>query len=168
VGSSARKSPAAVLGLALVVALLVAVPVALATEGEITRTEYVAKVEPICKTNTEANSRILKGVKDQVKQGKTGPAGRRFIRASSALGKSVGQIAQVPQPEADKAKLTKWISYLKKEKGFLFSIGKALKSDEKGKAQKLAAELNDNNTDANNTVINFGFKECRIDSSRFI
>lgn len=167
-GSSARKTPLPVLGLALAVALLVAVPVALATASEIERPEYVERVEPICKSNSEANSNILKGVKDQVKQGKLGPAGKRFIRASGALGKSITKIAAVPKPEADEAKLNKWIGYLKKEKGFLFSIGKALKSNEKGKAQKLAAELNDNNTDANNTVINFNFKECRIDSSRFI
>ncbi|HEX6688221.1 MAG TPA: hypothetical protein VF085_06100 [Solirubrobacterales bacterium] len=163
-------SPLPILGLALVVALLVAVPVALAAEGEagMSREEYVAKVEPICKTNTEANSRILTGVKDQVKQGKLVPAGKRFIRASGALGKSVAQIAQVPKPAADAAKLTKWVGYLKKEKSFLFSIGKALKSNQKGKAQKLAVKLNDNNEDANNTVINFNFKECRIESSRFI
>jgi hypothetical protein len=168
VGSSARKSPLPVLGLAMVVALLVAVPVALAAEGEITRPEYVAKVEPICKANTEANSRILKGVKDQVKQGQLVPAGKRFIRASGALGKSVSQIAKVPQPEADEAKLTKWIGYLEHEQSFLQKIGKALKAKNKYHAQKLAVELNKNNNQANNTVISFGFKECRIDSSRFI
>jgi len=157
------------LGLALLVAMLVTVPVALAgEETEIDRETYVERVEPICKQNTEANSRILKGVKDQVKQGKLGPAGKRFIRASGALGKSVTQIAGVPQPTADAQKLTKWIGYLKKEKTFLQKIGKALKENDKYHAQKLAVELNKNNNKANNTVISFGFKECRIDSSRFI
>ncbi len=169
-GSSARMTRLPILGLAMAVALLVAVPVALAAEGEtaITRPEYVAKVEPICKANTEANSRILTGVKDQVKQGKLVPAGKRFIRASGALGKSVTQIGKVPQPEADAEKLTKWVGYLKSEKSFLQLIGKALKAGDKYKAQKLAVKLNDNNNKANNTVISFGFKECRIDSSRFI
>jgi hypothetical protein len=166
VGSSARNSSLPLLGLATVVALLVAVPVALA--AELTREEYVARVEPICKANTEANSRILEGVKDQVKDGKLVPAGKRFIRASNALGKSVTQIAAVPRPEADATKLTKWIGYLKSEKSYLFDIGKALKAGNKFKAQKLAVKLNRNNNQANNTVISFGFKECRIDSSRFI
>jgi len=162
-------SPMPMLGLALLVAMLVTVPVALAgEETEIDRETYVERVEPICKQNTEANSRILKGVKDQVKQGKLGPAGKRFIRASGALGKSVTQIAGVPQPTADAQKLTKWIGYLKKEKTFLQKIGKALKENDKYHAQKLAVELNKNNNKANNTVISFGFKECRIDSSRFI
>lgn len=148
-------------------ALLVAVPVALAAE-EPTRDQYVEKVEPICKANAEANSRILKGVKDQVKQDKLVPAGKRFVQASSALGKSVTQINAVPKPAADAAKLTKWIGYLRKEKTFLQQIGGALKSNDKFHAQKLAVELNKNNNQANNTVISFGFKECRIDSSRFI
>lgn len=160
-------SPLPVLGLAMVVALLAAVPAALAAE-EPTREEYVAKVEPICKANTEANSRILKGVKGQVQQDKLVPAGKRFIRAAGALGKAVNQIASVPQPSADAAKLTKWVGYLRSEKSFLQRIGQALKANNKFKAQKLAVDLNRNNNKANNTVISFGFDECRIDSSRFI
>jgi hypothetical protein len=165
VGSSSRKS-LSLLGLAAIVALLVSVPVALAVEP--TREEYVATVEPICKSNTEANSRILKGVKGQVTKGDLVPAGKRFIRASSALGKSVRQIAAVPQPSADAAKLGKWIGYLKSEKTFLQKIGKSLKEENKFQAQKYATELNSNNNKANNTVISFGFHECRIDSSRFL
>jgi hypothetical protein len=159
--------PALVLALALTAALLAAVPVAAGAE-ETPREKYVAAVEPICKANTEANSRILKGVKDQVKHDKLGPAGRRFVRASSALGTAVGKIAAVPQPSEDAAKLTKWIGYLKQEKTFLQKIGVALKAKDKFHAQKLAVELNKNNNQANNTVISFGFDECRIDSSRFI
>jgi len=164
VGSSAGTSRLPALGLALAVALLVTAPVAFADE----RDEYVERVEPICKANTEANSRILKGVKGQVQQEKLVPAGKRFIRASTALGKAVTQIDGVPRPAADNAKLTKWIGYLRSEKAFLQQIGQALKAENKFKAQKLAVELNRNNNKANNTVISFGFDECRIDSSRFI
>jgi hypothetical protein len=157
-----------VLGLALVVALLVAVPTVLAEEGEVTREEYVTKLEPICKANTKANARILKGVKEQVKKGRLVPAGKRFIRASGALGRSVRQMAAVPRPSADTARLDTWFKYLSNEKRFLQLIGESLKSGNKFKAQKLAVKLNRNNNQANNTVISFGFKECRIDSSRFI
>ncbi|HEU4905098.1 MAG TPA: hypothetical protein VFT19_03150 [Solirubrobacterales bacterium] len=168
-GSSARKTPLPAIGVALLVALLVAVP-ALAAEGEaeLTRDQYVAKLEPICKANTRANSRILKGVKGQVQRGKLGPAGKRFIRASGALGRSVRTMARVPRPAADTTKLSKWFGYLMREKRFLQLIGKSLKSGNKFKAQKLAVKLNRNNNQANNTVISFGFRECRIDSSRFI
>jgi len=112
--------------------------------------------------------RILKGVKQQVQKGELVPAGKRFIRASTALGKSVSQIAAVPQPVEDTAKLDKWIGYLKKEKVYLQKIGKYLKAEDKYRAQKQAVELNRNNNKANNTVISFGFHECRIDSSKFL
>ena len=74
----------------------------------------------------------------------------------------------MPRPEAYEAKLTKWIGYLKQEKNYLQQIGGALKTEDKIKAQKLAVKLNRNNNQANSTVISFPFKECRIDSSRFI
>lgn len=167
-GSSGRKLSLRTLGLAIGVALLVTVPIAWAVEGEPTREEYVAKVEPICKANTETNSRILKGVKSQVKQGKLVPAGKRFIRAAGALGKTVKQIAAEPQPTADSAKLDKWIGYLKEERSYLQKIGQALKAKNKFKAQQYAVKLNQNNNRANNTVISFGFDHCRIDSSKFL
>ena len=156
------------LSLAMAVALLACVPVAGAIEADPTREEYVAAAEPICKSNTEANSRILKGVKEQVKRGDLAVAGRRFIRASTALGKAVNRIAALPQPSADEVKLDKWIGYLRSEKTLLRKIGKALKGDEKFKAQKYATQLSRNNTRANNTVISFGFKHCRIESSKFV
>lgn len=165
---STRLSSVPNLALAVAVALLVMVPAAIAAEGELTRDEYVAKVEPICKSNAQANSRILKGVKEQVKQDKLVPAGKRFIQAASALGTTVGKIAAVPQPSADTAKLSKWIGYLEKEQTYLLQIGKKLKSKDKYRAEKLAGELNRNNNKANNTVISFDFHECRIDSSRFL
>ena len=84
------------LGLAFLVALLAAVPAALGAEGEaeLTRAEYIARVEPICAASTKSNSKILKGVKQQVKKGKLKPAGRRFIRASGVLDSSTAQIAR--------------------------------------------------------------------------
>lgn len=165
-GSSATMSSLLKLGLALVAALLVAVPVALAAAPE--QQEYADQVEPICKANSEANSRILKGVKTQVQKDELVPAGKRFIQASGVLGKTVTQIAKVPQPEAYAAKLEKWIGYLKSEKTYLQQIGSKLKAKDKYHAQKLAVQLNNNNNKANNTVITFPFKECRIDSSRFL
>jgi hypothetical protein len=167
VGSRGINVSSIKLSLALVVALLVTVPVALALE-EPTRDEYVAMAEPICKANTEANVRILEGVKEQVKKGELAAAGRRFLRAATALGKSIRQLAALPKPPADAAKLEKWIGYLKQEKTYLQKIGKALKAGNKFQAQKYAVQLNRNNNRANNTVISFGFNHCRIDSSKFL
>ena len=69
------------------------------------------------------------------------PAGRRFIRASAALGTAVTKIAAVPPPSADAAKLTKWIGYLKQEKTFLGKIGKGLKAQKQIQAPKLAVAV---------------------------
>lgn len=154
------------MGLAVLAALLVAAPLAFAEE--LTREQYVERLEPICKRNTDANTRILKGVKQQVQKGKLVPAGKRFIRASRALGGSVAQMAKVPRPAADAARLGKWFGYLKREQAFLLKIGKALKGGKRGLAQSLAVKLNENNDRANDTVILFGFKQCRIESSRFL
>jgi hypothetical protein len=153
-------------GLAVLATLLVAAPLALAEE--LTREQYVAQLEPICKRNTTANKRILKGVKRQVQKGRLKPAGRRFVRASNALGRSIRQMAKVPRPAADAPRLKKWFGYLKRERVFLLKIGRALKTGKRGMAQRLAVKLNKNNDRANDTVILFGFKQCRIESSRFL
>lgn len=155
--------------LAALAALLIVVPTALAAEeGETERPEYVAKLEPICAANTKANSRILKGVKAQVNKGKLVPAGKRFVRAASAFGHSVAQMGRVPKPSSDMAKLSTWFGYLNKEKKYLLEVGRALKAENKYRAEKVAQTLNKNGRKANNTVISFGFKECRIESSRFL
>ena len=54
-----------------------------ATEDE--RASYKEAVEPICKANTEANEKILKGVRQQVKQEMLKPAGAKFTKAAKAL-----------------------------------------------------------------------------------
>lgn len=141
--------------------------VPLAAAVELTRDEYVARVEPICKRNTEANERIFAGTKQQVQAGQLKAASRHFTRAASALEKTIGQLRAVPEPSADASKLDRWIDYLKVESSLLRKIGKALAQGKKAKAQTLSVRLNRNSNLANNTVLAFNFKYCRIDPSRF-
>lgn len=138
-----------------------------ATDPEQTREGYVAKVEPICKTNTKANERIFKGVRKLVREGKLKLAAGHFSRAAAAFGKATNQIAAVPQPVADGARLTKWIGLLRKEKSLLGQVGQALRAGKKAKAQRLSVKLSHNGNLANNTVLEFEFEYCLIDSSRF-
>src|SRR6478735_3706357 len=99
---------------AVVAAILVfAVPMALG--AELSRDEYVAKVEPICEANSQANERILKGVRDKVRTGKLDAAGAQFTQAAAALKQTLVQLKAVPAPAADAAKLTKWLGYVKTE-----------------------------------------------------
>jgi hypothetical protein len=71
----------ATLGLAVVLTVTFA---SLAMAAELPRTEYKEQVEPICKANTEANEKILSGVREEVKQGKLKLAAAKFEQASSA------------------------------------------------------------------------------------
>lgn len=137
------------------------------TSAEQTRESYVAQVEPICKTNTKANERILAGAEKKVKEGKLKVAAGQFKQASAAFAKAVRQIEAVPQPVADKAKLAKWLGYLAAEKKLLGEIGKALEDGKKSKTRTLSVKLTHNGNLANNAVLGFDFDYCLIDSSKF-
>ena len=149
-------------------ALLAFVLVApLAAAEELTRDEYVARAEPICKRNVEANKRIFKGAKQEVKEEKFKKASKHFFRAATAFGTTVRQLKAVPKPAADEARLEKWFGYLDAEKEFVRRIGSALAKEELRKAESIAVKLNRNSTRANNSVLGFEFNYCRIDQSRF-
>jgi hypothetical protein len=151
--------------IATVLMALAVVPLAGATE--LTRDEYTARVEPICKRNTEANKRIFAGAKGQVKAGRLQAASTHFTRAVGAFEKAIAQLQAVPRPPADEARLGRWIGYLEVESSYLGQIGKALARGERAKAQTLSVRLNRNSNLANDTVLAFGFAYCKIDPSRF-
>src|ERR1700709_526367 len=137
------------------------------TSTEQTRETYVAQVEPICKTNTKANERILDGAEKKVKEGKLKVAAGQFTQASAAFAKAITQIKAVPQPVADKAKLGKWIGYLEGEQKLLSEIGAAGKAGNTAKAQSRSVKLTQNGNLANNAVLGFDFNYCLIKQSRF-
>jgi ABC-type transporter Mla subunit MlaD len=154
-------------GVGLIAALLLcwAVPALAAEETE--RDRYVAEAEPICKTNVLANNRIFQGVEKMVKEGKLKQASTHFFRAATAFGKTIRELAALPRPAADAARLKRWLDLLKEEKAIIQKIGKALAAEKKGKANSYAIELNRIANKANNTVLPFGFDYCRIEQSRF-
>ena len=151
------------LGLTAMLLFAVAAPLAMA----ITRDEYKARVEPICKKNSEANDRILKTVRKEVKEDKLKTAGAKFIKASNALNKTYNELKAVEQPAEDTAKLTKWLGYVKTEADLFRSAGKALKAGNKSKAQKFVNQLTSNANKANATVLSFGFRYCKFEPSKY-
>lgn len=153
-----------VLGVALAALLLTAPAVGAA---EISRDEYVALAEPICKRNVLANKRIFKGAKQEVKEGKLKLASKHFFRAATAFAKTIGELAAVPRPTADEARLEKWLDILRTEKDIIKKIGQALAAEKRHKAESFSVELDRNSRKANNTVLSFQFDYCRIDQSRF-
>jgi hypothetical protein len=138
-----------------------------ALAAETTREAYVAVVEPICKRNKQSSDRLLKPVKSMVKADKLEQASQRFAKAATALEKAEKQLAAVPQPSADEAKLDKWLAGIKGEVGLMRTIAAKLKQGNAGKASSLAVKLTHNATTTNNLVIAFQFDYCKIDPARY-
>jgi hypothetical protein len=139
----------------------------LALAAETTLAEYVAGVEPICKANTQANEKILKGVRAEVRKGQLKLASERFARAATALKKTLTQLQIVPQPPAEQRTLAKWLGYVKTETGLLENVGKKLKAGDKVGTEKMVVRLTRNAELANNTVLDFEFHYCRFNVSKF-
>jgi hypothetical protein len=154
-----------VVSLVAVAALLGAVP---SSAAEQDRETYKEAVEPICKANTEANEKILKGVREKVKSGKYDAAAKQFSGAARALKKTRTQLLAVPKPPEDAAKLTKWLGYAKTEAQLFESIAAKLKNDEVTAAQKMVVRLVSTARQANNQVLEFEFRYCRFQPSKFI
>jgi hypothetical protein len=159
------KKSFGVLSATVLTLVLLAVPFAQATE--VTRESYKEAVEPICKTNVRANERILKGVKGEVKAGKLKLAATQFSKAASALHKALAKLKAVPQPTADQAKLAKWLKYIQEEEGFFSQIGKKLKAGDKNGATKMQILLVNTAEKANNEVLAFEFRYCKVNPSKF-
>jgi hypothetical protein len=154
-----------VLSVVVLALAMLAVPLAEATE--VTRESYREAVEPICKTNTEANERILKGVRAKVKAGKLKVAAGQFSRASTALKRTVKQLKAVAQPPADQAKLAKWLKYVEEEANLFQKTAQKLKANDKAGAQSMVIRLTHNANQANNQVLGFEFHYCRFEPSKF-
>jgi hypothetical protein len=154
----------ALLALAAIAALAFT---SMAYAAEISRDEYKAQVEPICKANSQANDKILKPVRKLVKQGRLKQAAARFTKASAALKKTLTQLQAVPQPSADEARLAKWLGYVKTEANLFAQAAKKLKAGKKSAAQKIVNKLTSTANQANATVLSFEFRYCRLEPSKY-
>jgi hypothetical protein len=159
-----RRIKVTAVGVAAAVMLLAAQA---AFAAEQTRESYTAQVEPICKASTESSDRILKGVKGEVKAGKLKLAAGQFSKAATALKATLNKLRAVPQPVADKAKLTKWLGYIKEEVGLFEQTAAKLNAGKKAAAQEMAVRLTYTVNKANNSVISFEFNYCHADPSQF-
>lgn len=153
--------------LSTVVMTLAMLAAPFAEAAEVTRESYKEAVEPICKTNTQANEKILKGVRGKVKAGKLTAAASQFSKASTALKKALVQLKAVPQPTADQAKLAKWLKYVEEEATLFQKTATKLKAGDKSGAQAMVIRLTHNANQANNQVLAFEFNYCRFEPSKF-
>jgi hypothetical protein len=158
----ARAAPAVLCGVTLLAPM-----VPLAQGAEVTRTEYREAAEPICKVNTEANERILGGVRQEVRVGKLGPAASQFVKAARALKATIGELKTVPPPPADRSRITRWLGKVSTEASLFEAIAAKLRAGNKGQAEQLVVKLTNNASQANNLVIPFEFEYCRLEPARF-
>lgn len=165
--SGRSRTMTATSGLAALL-LLLAASMAFGAGLEEERQAYKAKVEPICKQNRQANERVLKGVKSNIKSGKLSLAGTQFAKAAVALKKARTQLMAVPQPSADSSRLTKWLGLVKTEIELFERVSMKLKVGDAHSAQRMALLLTSTVNRANNTVLPYEFNYCRVQTSQFL
>lgn len=132
-----------------------------------TRTEYVTQLEEVCKPDAEATQRAMKGARADLRRERLARAAEKFGAAASIFGGTLKEISAVPRPEADRAKLSKWFGYLKKQDSYLNRITAQLEADHAVPAQRLTSRFIHNGNLANNVVLAFGFNYCSFKFSRY-
>jgi hypothetical protein len=149
---------------AIVTALVMAVP---AFAAEATSETFKQAAEPICKTNREANERVLDGAQQNVQTGKLKKASGQLFGAAKALKKARTQLLAIEKPTEDAARLTKWLKGIKTEVELLEAAGRKLASGEKNAALRMVIRLKSNANKTNNLVLDYEFRYCRINPSEF-
>jgi hypothetical protein len=145
---------------------LVAAAVAWAEDAAApTRDEYVARVDPICKHNTDVNRPLLKRAKKLGHAKKYGAAAHKVLRVAKNFSRSIKEIEAVPRPPADDARLNKWFGFLRIVKTNLNHVATALKQKNKIKAGHEEIKVERSSNAANNVSFVFGFKYCHLKSS---
>jgi hypothetical protein len=136
--------------------------------AEATPESFKEAAEPICKTNREANEKVLDGARQNVQAGKLTKASRQLFAAARALTRARTQLLAIPKPAADVAKLTKWLKGIKTEVELLESTGRKLAGGDKNGAMKMIIRLKTNANQTNNLVLDYEFRYCRINPSEFL
>ncbi len=150
------------------VGLAVLIGAVAASAAEIDPAAYREEVEPICKTNAEANEKILKDVRKHVKEGKVKKASRQLFSAAKALKLTREQLLKVPKPTEDAALLTRWLKGVKVEVELLEATGRKLAHGERNAAVRLVVRLEDNADKTNILVRNYDFRYCRFQPAKFL
>ncbi|MGN6256955.1 MAG: hypothetical protein ACTHN3_04280 [Solirubrobacterales bacterium] len=153
-----------IVSFAAVAMLLAAVP---ALAAELSPQEYKEQVEPICQAN-KPKEEILRRVHKEVKEGQLKKASRNIATAAKALKQTYLRLLQVPKPSEDEARLTKWLKGIKTEVELLEATGRKLAKGEKNAAMRMVVRLKVNADKTNNLVLNYQFRYCHVDPSKFI
>jgi hypothetical protein len=152
---------------ALLLAALALSPSAATAAERLTRTEYVARLERICKPGSQATQRAVRGVRSDVRHERLRLAATKFSRAKRIFARTVRSISTVPRPVADGATLSRWFAALARERAYLGRIAAALRADNVARFQRVSARFIHQGNRANNVIVSFGFNYCSFKPSRF-
>lgn len=133
----------------------------------ISRDEYVAELESICKPGMKQTQRAMKGARTDVRKERNAVAAGKFDRGASAYESTLNKIAKVPRPEADLAKLKEWFAKLDKQTDYMREMADQLRAGHNIKAQRIFPYFIHNGNQANNLTLSFEFDWCAFRFSRF-
>lgn len=132
-----------------------------------TRSEYVAKLEGICKPRALATKRAVKGMRADLRAERLSIAASKFAQASRYFAASVREISTQPRPPEDRATLARWFHYLGEEESNLRLIVAVLRADNPVAFQHASARFVRSGERADDAVLAFGFDFCYFKLSRF-
>jgi hypothetical protein len=153
--------------IALALCLLGGTLAPLATAAEPTRTEYVARLEKICKPDSEATQRAVRGTRADVRAERLRLAATKVSKAKRIFTHTVSSISTVPRPGVDSATLARWFAALEREAVALERTAAALRAEDVARFQRVWADFIHEGNKANNVVVSFGFNYCTFKPSRF-
>jgi len=139
-----------------------------AVAAEPTRPEYVATAEPICKANTTANRAILRGTREDIRDGKFKRAGGKFQRAARALDGTIKSLERLSRPPEDADILARWFDRLNEEADLLDRVAKRLMTGKAAGVGRYVLEMRHTANKANNVVLTFGFEYCLLQPARYL
>jgi hypothetical protein len=147
-------------GLFVATLVIAVVAVAPARGAELTRPEYVARAESVCKVGVaQAGPLITKGFRE-VKKNQVLSAAPKFARAAKLDEAMRRHLGAIPPPPTDARNLTAWLQRLEVQNEFLARSGEALSEDQRVRAQGYFTRFIHNGNLANDLVLGYGFKSC--------
>lgn len=149
----------------VLVFLVLAVPAQ--ARADVTRSEYVAQLEKICKPRSEATQRAVQGTRADVRSEWFRRAAAKVAKAQRIFTGTVRSISRVPRPSPDRATLARWLDALKREAGSLTRTAASLRAEDIARFQRVWADFIHEGNKANNVVVSFGFDYCVFKPSRF-
>jgi hypothetical protein len=140
---------------------------AVSTAAEMTRPEYVARLEKICKPGSEATRRAVRGMRSDIRSERLQLAASKFSKAKRIFAATVDSISTVPRPAEDVRTLARWFAALERESVYLGRIAASLRAEDIARFQRVQGQFSRQGSKANNIVVSFGFDYCAYKPSRF-